>query len=362
MGNLYFGTYQHSISPIKHSVSLCQFNPSCSQYAKVAINEFGVLKGLIIFGDRFQRCAAGQSEYNQYPIVKGLFYDPPKTNMLFGNENLWKAGVYTYNNKFKPISLVETNDELSFAHSLFEQNDYVSTVLELKRILFETKDTLVIYPLLISTYLLQNDVDKAVALVLELKDKKIFNEKAFILTSVVTDLADLQRWNTNYIKQTQEHLLNDSLSKKFLIYSYLKLNDYVNAQRVADSLDINLDPTIKRLSNKSKSPILAASLSTFLPGAGYLYCGESSEALSAFIINGLLGYSIYSLFKNRNYSSGALVSLISFPFYFGNIVGSANMAENINQKEREFVFNDIRNEFRISFYFSFNYFDSLWNK
>lgn len=315
-----------------------------------------------MFGDRFQRCSGGQADYNQYPIAEGLFYDPPKTNMIFGDEYMWKAGIYTYKNKFKPISTTQPSEEFSFAHSLFEENDYNSTILELKRLLYQTKDTLTIFPLLISTNLLQKNTKKAIELVLELKDKNIVNENTFILTSVTSDLAELHRWNVNYIMANQDKLANDTLGKKFLTYSYLKLKDYDNARLTANSINIEIDPIIESLSSNSKSPVLAATLSAILPGAGYLYCGEPSEALSAFIINGLLGYSIYSLFKNENYGSGALVSLISVPFYFGNIIGSANMAETINQKEHEFVFNEVRNDFKISFYFSFNYFDSLWNK
>lgn len=362
VGEIYFDVYQNMVSPTKSSVSNCQFIPSCSQYAKVAIDEHGVIVGMTMFGDRFQRCSGGIAERNQYPVVNGLYFDPPNSNELFGDQHLWKAGIYTYKNKFKPISKVTTSNDLSFAYSLFKEEDYNSSILELKRTLNINGDSLRITPLLLSNYLLSNDKHKAMQLVLKMNNSKLFSQDIFILSNVTNDLTELYRWNLNYIRANKSKLNNDELADKFMMYNHLRLNEYDEAEEIANANNISVSNKIDDLESNSKSPILAASLSTILPGSGYMYCGEVKEGLSALVINGLLGYSIYSLFKNENYSSGALVSLISFPFYFGNIVGSANMAETINKQYREQKFNEIRNDFEIAFYFSFNYFDSLWQE
>lgn len=362
VGDIYFDVYQDVISPTKSSVSNCQFSPSCSQFAKEAIDEYGLVVGLSMFGDRFQRCSGGMSERNQYPVVNGLYHDPPLGNELFGTEHIWKAGLYTYRNKFRPISDVQTYDGLDFAFSLFKEEDYSSSLLELKRELSKSSDSSTITPLILSNYLLSNKKKEAINMAIALNSSDIFDEDIFILTNVTTDLVELYRWNINYISSKKDKLNNDTLSSKFLIYNYLKLSEFDKAKEVASVIEMPIGHTIEELESNSKSPVLAASLSTVIPGAGYIYCGEVKEGLSAMVINGLLGFSIYTLFKNENYSSGALVSLISFPFYFGNIVGSANMAESKNLQYREQKYNDIRNDFEIAFYFSLNYFETLWQK
>ncbi|MFY0652557.1 MAG: membrane protein insertion efficiency factor YidD [Cyclobacteriaceae bacterium] len=46
--------YQYSISPL--FPSSCRFSPTCSQYAKEAIQKYGPLKGLVKAIKRISRC------------------------------------------------------------------------------------------------------------------------------------------------------------------------------------------------------------------------------------------------------------------------------------------------------------------
>lgn len=45
----------YQITPI-HTHSLCRFTPTCSEYTKIAIERFGVKKGLILGIKRIFRC------------------------------------------------------------------------------------------------------------------------------------------------------------------------------------------------------------------------------------------------------------------------------------------------------------------
>jgi uncharacterized protein len=65
---LVFGTYKHAISPVLHSLgrSQCIYLPTCSEYAYVAIERFGVLRGGAMALKRIGRC---------HPLAKGGF-DP----------------------------------------------------------------------------------------------------------------------------------------------------------------------------------------------------------------------------------------------------------------------------------------------
>ena len=63
-GGLLF--YQKIISP--QIVMGCAFNPSCSNFSKGCINEFGVMKGFFLSADRLTRCTR-LSSIDFHPIL-----------------------------------------------------------------------------------------------------------------------------------------------------------------------------------------------------------------------------------------------------------------------------------------------------
>jgi putative membrane protein insertion efficiency factor len=69
-----FKFYKHFIS--SQDASSCSFHPSCSVYFVDAVKVGGLLKGTLLFGDRFMRCNSLSKE--NYPIYEDyrLLYDP----------------------------------------------------------------------------------------------------------------------------------------------------------------------------------------------------------------------------------------------------------------------------------------------
>jgi len=63
--------YQRVISPLMRP--RCKYVPSCSEYARMAINEFGVLKGLVLAGWRLLRCNPASHGGIDYPCDQKLF-------------------------------------------------------------------------------------------------------------------------------------------------------------------------------------------------------------------------------------------------------------------------------------------------
>jgi uncharacterized protein len=63
--------YQRVLSPALPS--RCRYEPSCSRYAAQAIEEFGILRGLLLAGWRLLRCN---------PFSRGGF-DPVEAQRLF---------------------------------------------------------------------------------------------------------------------------------------------------------------------------------------------------------------------------------------------------------------------------------------
>ena len=58
--------YQSGISPVIGGKAACRFVPSCSEYAKQAIEKYGALRGSLMALKRISRCYPGG----------GFGYDP----------------------------------------------------------------------------------------------------------------------------------------------------------------------------------------------------------------------------------------------------------------------------------------------
>ena len=80
--NILFGTilfvYQNVLS--KHISAHCLYTPSCSEFSKDAIREYGVLKGAILSVDRINRCnifSAMDLKNHRLDPTTNRYSDPP---------------------------------------------------------------------------------------------------------------------------------------------------------------------------------------------------------------------------------------------------------------------------------------------
>lgn len=79
------GLYQKFIAPAQGDV--CNFSPSCSNFAKQAILKYGPFWGSLMMADRLMRCQPGAYQYfNTYysGIKDQKIYDPVENNYIFG--------------------------------------------------------------------------------------------------------------------------------------------------------------------------------------------------------------------------------------------------------------------------------------
>lgn len=69
-----YRTYKYGVSPVLHAVAgttgACRFQPTCSEYAAIAVSEYGLLRGGWMALYRLLRCQ---------PFSKGGF-DPVRPN------------------------------------------------------------------------------------------------------------------------------------------------------------------------------------------------------------------------------------------------------------------------------------------
>jgi putative component of membrane protein insertase Oxa1/YidC/SpoIIIJ protein YidD len=365
IADITIGFYQKAISPVRQSASSCQFTPSCSEYAKEAIEQYGFVTGSLLGADRLMRC--GGHEPNGYPFNGKRWVDPPSKNHLFGSGNLWKVGNSNLRTLSDSIEAVTLN--LRFAYSLFREQEYDYSIIELKRLQSNTEnkeDRNYANVLIAINYLSNKSIKKARASIDHADRSQLdlnLNKNSFLVDYLIADAEDLDAWNASRCKQEISSATPLPLPLPAMqTYSLTKGGEYEKAKNNINS-NAQLYESIKQVEmSDHKSPLLAGIMSTVLPGSGYIYNGRFSEGLSALTINALLGWGIYSLFKNHNTGSGLLLSSIALPFYFGNIIGSANASMSENNKMREVSLAMLRHDLELDFYFSFNFFSKCWQK
>lgn len=95
-----------------------------------------------------------------------------------------------------------------------------------------------------------------------------------------------------------------------------------------------------------KDPATAGALS-IIPGGGQLYLGRHRDALVAFLLNGALIWAAVESFDNELYALGAVISVVEFGFYAGNIYGAVGSAHKFNRRQNTTFFEDLKLKFGI---------------
>jgi TM2 domain-containing membrane protein YozV len=100
----------------------------------------------------------------------------------------------------------------------------------------------------------------------------------------------------------------------------------------------------KGLALPHKSPLLAAALSTLLPGSGKVYCGRTFDGIYSLLLVGGSSWLAYEGFRDHGVSSGKgwVFGGAAALLYAGNIYGSGIAARIYNQGETEKLLNDVR--------------------
>jgi len=146
------------------------------------------------------------------------------------------------------------------------------------------------------------------------------------------------------------------MASNFLLERNTRLFDSISLQFT--SPDPSLESEYKRLwfyhsrikKEKNKSPLLAATMSAFVPGLGKYYAGYRAQALSGFLSTAFYGictwesYHRMQSFKNHHWMH--VVPVITFGtlftvYYFGNITGSAKSVRTFKERSRKKINEEI---------------------
>lgn len=104
---------------------------------------------------------------------------------------------------------------------------------------------------------------------------------------------------------------------------------------------VNLAGGIARFkSQPQKSPLLASSLSFFLPGSGQFYSGHAYDGIQAFLFTASFAFATYAIYKyehaNKDHLSWTYVGVsITSIFHAANILGANRTAHYRNWKKQQ---------------------------
>jgi putative membrane protein insertion efficiency factor len=79
------GAYKFAISPVLHAVSgtagACRFQPTCSEYAAIAISEHGIVRGGWMALRRLSRCHPfHRGGFDPVPLKPSSYAHPPHSS------------------------------------------------------------------------------------------------------------------------------------------------------------------------------------------------------------------------------------------------------------------------------------------
>ncbi len=367
------GFYRQFLSPVRSPVSSCRFTPSCSEYGRLSVHKYGIVPGIVMTADRLTRCSGSRASADDYLIVDGLGYDPP------GGYHPVPA-LMCFSLFFPETGKsAQVDSSLRFAYSLYLEDDYEYSVLSLKEALFNSRNpdsrNRINLLLGVNYYCLKNNAKAMQSLgnIPAGSDEKT-NKDKFLLSFVISDNDKTYDWSLKLcdgIAGLYGPAFYTDTAAMLKIYTLVREGEPVKAISVLDDVRAKKPLSdadygeINRLIGEidetgSKSALLAGCLGAVLPGSGYFYCGRIKDGISALTINALLAWGIYSLFDNKSYGSGALLSMIATPFYLGNIVGGINCANVINSTEKELKIGDLIRTLHIGFCFDTAFLSSLW--
>lgn len=343
--NALLNLYQKYVSPAKGG-NTCPMYPSCSQYAKLAIEKKPAI-GIIQTCDRLTRCGM---DGNSYEIHKesGNLYDP-----VSGSDNKnYSAGPGTL--EVEKIVGIQCSsrlvDTITITQFMLLNRRFDDALRESYIALYESYRNAGFEKNLIQTgclHLINNDFDGFISLYAVFSGQKelspecrvefdILLSKCFYLSGEYN--KSLSALSGIEVKNLSEPLKDEIYFVSAMNYLFEGNREKIKYSAGEISANSGRFPFAKKClaidsllpSTSFRKPIVAGTLSAFLPGSGYAYSNRKGTALVAAVVNGLFIWVAAESFTKKNYAVGAAASLIECGWYFGNIYGSAKSAYEYN--------------------------------
>ena len=263
----------------------------------------------------------------------------------------------------EPIEYYTPENVRKFADFLYQQGDYLRAAGEYQRYLFYisedvTESEQIRYKIALC-YRFAGDSEQAIQnfeSVLQLHPQSQFASRAYYQIGATYFLQDQFEQSTRFLSEALPHITDTrqhAEAEQLIGLSYLMQKQWSEAGEVFKTLRGSDVIAVREKASvyhnyaevgeqlPTRSPFLAAALSTILPGAGRLYTGfRIGDALTSLVTVGFTGWQAYDDFRRDGLSSvkGWTFGTLCGIFYVGNVYGSVISARVYNRHiEDEFL-------------------------
>ena len=252
----------------------------------------------------------------------------------------------------KPIDYYAPENVRKFADFLYEQADYLRAAGEYQRYLFyQPQESEQIRYRIALCYRFAGDMEQAVQnfrTLLRMHPEGRFVSRAYYQIGATYFLQDQFVQSARFLHETLPHITDTrqhAEAEQLIGLSYLMRKQWSEAGAVFKTLQGSAVASVSQKAAvyhsyakngadlPTRSPFLAGTLSTIVPGAGRLYTGRFSAAFTSLFIVGLTGWQAYDGFQRDGLASakGWTLGTLCGIFYVGNIYGSVLSARVYNR-------------------------------
>lgn len=336
--------YRAHISPLQGR-HVCNFEPTCSQFSKQAIDRYGLGLGILMTADRLERC----NPYAQYYL--GSYYqgvtdgrmNDPVADHAPGEARSQNAEYRTETNSVVCTSQSAVTGELGFADYLFGKGDYRRAIGEYERFVFEDVEakSQAYARLMIgeSEYRLGDFAAANGAF----RDAIGENDWEPAYLGMARSLLELGRGDA---ARHYALIIRDSALLRpatvVAAWGLYRRHDFSGGARVMSRLNndsvLGGLPSLDGREVARRSPALSAVLSTVIPGLGQTYCGRPGDGAFSFAVVATAAAASYYYWskpeQDPNHIKFAIVAGLGTVFHLGNIYGAATAGRDYNRLQK----------------------------
>ncbi len=347
--------YQHHLSSLRHA--RCPFQPSCSEYARQAIAQYGLFSGVARAADRLMRCNGSAGRFYGRADSGGL--DDPAWGASHGpvvpRLEPWLLPAFDMEPPMPAAESVSSElwvrigETVSFARWLAVGGDCRRAETEYLRVAHLSRSDdwrRWSYYQIGASYFeagAWTDAESAYLQAGMLSADAAQRELA-------RHLVAASLFNDGRYGGSEDMLYGPDLMPRALALRGLCRMTWGDWDAAASDFAAGVEPAvdsvlIERLEYMRtaaaagaylphRSPGLAMVMSAVLPGSGQMYAGRTHDGLRHLLFNGALIYTLVKLIQDDHYPASYLVGTIGVPFYVGNVRGGGYSARAFNRDRR----------------------------
>ena len=265
---------------------------------------------------------------------------------------LLNAAFLSFTNADEPRDYYSPENVLKFADFLYEQGNYLRAVGEYHRYLFyEPQESEEIHYKIAVCYRFGGKTEHAIQgfeTILRMYPESRYASRAYYQIGATYFLTDQYAQSARFLHEVLPHITDarqHAEAEQLIGLSYLLQKQWAEADDIfkklgeSDIIPVKEKAVVyhnyaeKGAHLPTRSPFLAGTLSTIVPGAGRLYTGRIGDALNSLLTIGLTGWQAYDGFRRDGLSSakGWTLGTLCGIFYVGNIYGSVVSARVYNR-------------------------------